>query len=130
MISSTLKSYGEAGTPADDRMAKQVKNKNRAGFSLIETIVAFAIIAIILVVALAGFNTIARVGNSAQEWNMADQTVEDMIANDRDGVETATLDITLTPTGSDSSAPVVIPGVLRTFTDLVSGRTITIFVPD
>ena len=109
-------------------MAERMMHKTRAGFSLVETIVALAIIAIIMVVALVGFNTIARLGNSAQEWNQADQTVEDMIATNTGYVNSDPLNITLTPGGDEAS--VVIKGVLRTFTDPASGKEITVFVPD
>jgi len=109
-------------------MAGRMTHKTRAGFSLIETIVAFAIIAIIMVVALVGFNTIARLGNNAQEWNMADQTVEDMIATNVGGVPSDPLNITLTPGYGESN--IEINGVLKTFTDPASGKEITVFVPN
>jgi len=110
-------------------MIKRAILYNKKGFSLIETIVAFAIIAIILVVALIGFNTISRVSNTAMDWNKADQTVETLIANNVDGVDSdEPVNITLVP--GDGEADVEIKGVLRTFTDPDSGKTITIFVPD
>ena len=59
-----------------------IKRRKKAGFTLIETIVAFAIIAIILVVAVIGFNTIASVSNRAQAWNEADESMEYAIANE------------------------------------------------
>jgi len=58
------------------------KQRVKTGFTLIETIVAFAIIAIILVVAVIGFNTIASVSNRAQAWNEADESMEYAIANE------------------------------------------------
>jgi len=63
-------------------LAKWFKKNSRGktGFTLIETIVAFAIIAIILVVAVIGFNTIASVSNKAQAWNQADEALENLIA--------------------------------------------------
>ena len=51
-----------------------------AGMTLIETIVAFAIIAIIVVVAVMGINAIAGVNYKAQEANKADERMEADIA--------------------------------------------------
>jgi len=115
-------------------MNKKMILKRRSAFTLIETIVAFAIIGVILVVALAGFNTIASVGNRAQEWNLADQSLEDLIASGAEGENRdGTVSIVLRPgdPGADPPVlPIVINGVLRTYTDPASGKTITIFVPD
>jgi len=99
---------------------------NKAGFSLIETIVAFAIIAIILVVALAGFNTIASVDIKTQQWNEADEGLEDIIAQGA-GFKSAQdfdLKITVAP-GEAAPVSIVIPGEIQTFEE--NGKTMNVF---
>jgi len=108
---------------------KSMKNRYGLGFTLIETIVAFAIIAIILVVALIGFNVIANVDNRAQGWNASDQTIETLIAeggqgNDQDNhPDLVGVKLTITPDGESLSFS--INGDIRTFVS--DGKTITVF---
>ena len=66
--------------------------------TLIETIVAFAIISVIIVVAMLSINTIANVNVKAQDINTADEALEEKIALgtgfDIESVENLTLSIT------------------------------------
>jgi len=101
----------------------KARRKNRTGFTLIETIVAFAIIAIILVVALVGFNTIANTSNRAQAWNKADETLENMIAAAVPGTFTA-VPYTLV-VYENGTVVAEIDGELRTFE--YEGRTMEVF---
>ena len=107
---------------------------NKSGFTLIETIVAFAIIAVILVVALVGFNTIANVNNRAQAWNQADEQLESMIASGKiDPAEKreATLMVTYTiknPDGSTSIGEAEIKGEIHTF--VYNGKSLEVFIKD
>lgn len=105
----------------------------KKGFTLIETIVAFAIIAIILVVALVGFNTIARTDNRAQAWNVSDEALENIIAtgsildsaadSERFQSESDTFTITF-ELGGDGFE---ISGVIRTYTDTELGKSMSVF---
>ena len=106
---------------------KQIKNKK--GFTLIETIVAFAILAIILVVALVGFNTIANVDIRAQEWNAADETIENHIAM-QVGEQTALAneDAPFTITVNKGEQVFSIDGYIRTYIDNNTGKTMSAFI--
>jgi len=106
-----------------------MKRINRTGFTLIETIVAFAIIAIILVVALAGFNTISSIGNKAQAWNEADQEIETLIATGT-GYTTskdAALEFTITDS-SNNPLVIKIEGKILTFDK--GGKQLNVFQPN
>ena len=99
---------------------------SKAGFTLIETIVAFAIIAIILVVALVGFSTIANVDIKTQQWNEADEGLEDIIAQGAGfkSVQNFDLKITVVP-GEAAPVSIVIPGEIQTFEE--NGKTMNVF---
>ena len=99
---------------------------SKAGFTLIETIVAFAIIAIILVVALVGFNTIANVDIKSQQWHEADEGLQGIIAQGAGFKSAQNYDLKLT-VASAEAAPVsiVIPGEIQTFEE--NGKIINIF---
>ena len=81
-------------------------------------------IGIILVVALFGFNTISNVSNRAQDWNRADETIEDKIAANLPGNNETPMTITI-GAGANSYN---ITGVLRTYVE--DGKSITVFVPN
>jgi len=102
----------------------KLKRKSISGFTLIETIVAFAIIAIILVVALAGFNTIANVGSKAQAWNVADQEMEVLIASGTgyEASENMTLEFTIT--GADG-LPAIDPATGNPLVIKIEGKILT-----
>ena len=106
-----------------------MKRIDKTGFTLIETIVAFAIIAIILVVALVGFNTIANISNRAQAWNEADQEIEDLIATGTGYAEykDVTLGLPVTDSG-DNPVLITIEGRLLTYDK--GGKMLTVFQPD
>ena len=94
---------------------ERARKNNKRGFTLVETIVAFAIIAIIIVVALMSFNTIARINAKAQDMNIADEEMESKIAlGDFEESKDVVLNVTVDP---ESLAPVKIeiPGKIQTY---------------
>jgi len=105
----------------------KMKINSRKGFTLIETIVAFAIISIILVAALIGFNTISNVSNRAQDWNASDQTVESLIAAGGQGNDQTNhpdiknVGLTISAGGADFT----VSGSIRTYVN--DGKTISVF---
>ena len=103
----------------------------KAGMTLIETIVAFAIIAIITVVAVMGFNTIASVGSKAWDMNAADQHMEALIAGGASGASSAE-NITLVISAGAEEGPVQIeiPGKILTYENNKNGRTLEVFQAD
>jgi len=112
-------------------MTKIVKmqSNSKTGFTLIETITAFAIISIILVVALIGFNTIASVDIRAQEWNAADETIENFIAMQVGGQATLTNDdAPFSITVNKGEQVFIIDGFVRTYIDNNTGRSISVFL--
>ena len=106
-----------------------MKRYKKTGFTLIETIVAFAIIAVILVVALVGFNTISNINNRAQSWNAADEDIEALIAGGKDkavSFSEESLKFSIeNPRGTDAPFDIEIKGYLLTFNK--DGKTIEIF---
>ena len=86
------------------------------GFTLVETIVAFAIIGVILVVAIMGFNTIANVSGRAQDINETDQDIETLIAQ---GEPYDSVDVTLSISAKDpvsgETIALDIPGTIQTY---------------
>ena len=113
--------------PKNRRMRKRCHAAwSKAGFTLIETIVAFAIIAIILVVALVGFNTIANVDIKSQQWNEADEGLQGIIAQGTGFKSAQNFDLMLTITSEETAhVYIVIPGVIQTFEE--NGKTMNIF---
>ena len=98
---------------------------NKKGMTLIETIVAFAIISVIIVVALMSINTITSVNVKAQDMNMADEALEDMIAAGTGGTDSDKVTVTI----GDPSNPATtfsFQGVFRTYE--TNGRSMTVFV--
>jgi prepilin-type N-terminal cleavage/methylation domain-containing protein len=111
----------------------------KSGMTLIETIVAFSIIAIIIVVALTGFNTIAKVNDKAQETNKADEEMETLIASGAgfSNSENNTLSFTiLDPENGEAlmdpedglPIQIVIPGKILTYER--NGKTLSVFQTD
>ena len=112
-----------------DEPMKKKRILNKKGFTLIETIVAFVIIAIILVVALVGFNTIAGTSNRAQTWNSADEALENFIASKDINPENIVTNLPVTlKVPSVKGGKVEIEGSVITYTDKASGKTMTVFV--
>lgn len=117
------------------KMKKMNQNHN-AGMTLIETIVAMAIISIILVVALVSINTIASVNVKAQNVNVADETLEAMIS---EGAFEDANDFTLSLSIIDPSTnqPIIdsgntlkfeIKGQIQTFVEDNTGRSLDLFI--
>ena len=101
----------------------------KAGMTLIETIVAFAIIAIITVVAVTGFNTIANVGGKAQDMNAADQNMEALIAGGAAGASSAeNITLVISAGSGAGSVQVEIPGKVLTYENAKNGRTLEVFI--
>ena len=103
----------------------KVIKKAKAGMTLIETIVAFAIISIVIVVAVMGVNTMARVTDMAQTTNISNENIEILISQNAPGVDSEPVKFTFTADGETF----VIEGVFRTFTDELDGNPIILFVP-
>ena len=100
------------------------KIRSKSGMTLIETIVAFAIISVIIVVAVMSINTIAGVNVKAQDLNVADQELEKMIAEWRDWtIEPGNKDVTIEVTIDGQKVKVL--GDIYTFTH--NDRTIELF---
>ena len=108
--------------------------------TLIETIVAMAIISVIIVIATMSINTIAGVNVRAQNMNVADEALEAMIA---EGNYTGpALDVTMTlkvfdpATGGparDEGNNVIqfeIDGQIQTFVEGNTGRQLELFVKE
>jgi len=95
---------------------------NKKGMTLIETIVAFAIIAVIVVVALQGFNVIGGVNVKSQQLNKADESLELSISSNdyvEEDPEALILDI-----GGDK---ISVDGRILTFTEDATDRSVRIF---
>ena len=95
--------------------------------TLVETTVAFAIISVILVVAVMGVNTIAGVNARSQGANMAYENIEYLISQNTGGEDSESVALTI----SNGEEDFVIEGVFRTFTvegDGTGSRSITVFV--
>ena len=110
---------------------KHIKRNSRNGFTLIETIVALAIIAIILVVALTGFNVLSRVDIQAQEWNAADESLEAAIAAGINYESYTTTSLTFSfvnPSASGETITISIPGKVLKYEH--NGKTIQVFQAD
>ena len=103
--------------------------KGKTGFTLIETVVAFAIIAIIVVVAMMGFNTIAGVDKMAKDTARADESLELMIAAGT-GYTTnpPPEEVVLLVTVEGIEEPVRIPGRILAYEE--DGRILEVFRPD
>jgi prepilin-type N-terminal cleavage/methylation domain-containing protein len=115
---------------------KKMNQNHNAGMTLIETIVAMAIISIILVVALVSINTIASVNVKAQNVNVADETLEAMIS---EGAFEDANDFTLSLSIIDPSTnqPIIdsgntlkfeIKGQIQTFVEDNTGRSLDLFI--
>ena len=114
--------------------------RNKSGMTLIETIVAMAIISVIVVIATMSINTIAGVNVRAQDMNVADEALEAMIA-EGNYVDPA-LDVTMTlkvfdpATGQparDEGNEVIqfeIEGQIQTFIEDNTGRQLELFVKE
>jgi prepilin-type N-terminal cleavage/methylation domain-containing protein len=100
--------------------------KKNSGMTLIETIVAFAIIAVILVVAMMSINTIAGVNVKAQDMNTADEAMEERIASGTgyDDVTDKNLSFTITDQHGES-IEITIPGRVLTYEH--NGKMLQVF---
>ena len=99
--------------------------KTKAGMTLIETIVAFAIISIIIVVAVMGVNTIAGVSSKAQKTNISNENIELLIAQNASGEDSENVNFSF----ATDEETFVIKGNFRTYTDELDGKPIIIFIP-
>ena len=95
--------------------------------TLIETIVAFAIIAVILVVAMMSINTITNVNVKAQNMNTADEAMETMIASGTGYTtqEDKDLVFSIEDVTDGTSIEITIPGRVLTFED--NGKRLQVF---
>lgn len=98
------------------KLGKTIRDSGKNGMTLVETIVAFAIIGIILVVAIMGFNTMASVSTRAQDINKANQDIETLIVQGEvyDSDE-ATLRISAIDPVSGETIALEIPGTIQTY---------------
>jgi len=98
--------------------------------TLIETIVAFAIIAVIIVAAVMGVNTIAKVNIKSQEMNTADESMEALIAGGTGFASSDPATLSLTAVSGSDSFTFEIPGKILTYEYAGNGKTLQVFQPD
>ena len=113
------------------KMPGFVKMKAKKGFTLIESLVAFSIIAAILTATLSGFNTLASLNSKTYALNQTDEKLEALIATNETSSEaiqsTSSATITLGKT-ADGSGQIDIPGKIHVYK--VNGKTLSVFVPN
>lgn len=103
--------------------------RRKKGFTLIESLVAFAIIAVILVAALSGFNALASLNIKAQRMNLADESLEAFIASRAPGNDPDHPDKKAAISfGAGDDESIRITGNVRVY--FSNGRTLAVFVPD
>ena len=100
----------------------KMKKNLKKGMTLIETIVAFAIIAVIVVVALQGFNVIGGVNVKSQQLNKADESLELSISAN-DFVDENPEVLILEVDGEEIS----VDGRILTFVEDATDRSVRIF---
>ncbi|MDR0357280.1 MAG: prepilin-type N-terminal cleavage/methylation domain-containing protein [Clostridiales Family XIII bacterium] len=100
--------------------------KTKQGMTLIEVMIAFAMIAVIAAVAVFGFYAIANVLAKSERIQYADQTLEENIASGKNGTKEASLSngLAFSAGGIDYE----IPGDIAAYAE--DGKTFRVFVPD
>jgi prepilin-type N-terminal cleavage/methylation domain-containing protein len=100
--------------------------KSKTGMTLVEVMVAFAMIAIVSLVVVFGFHTMSGVSLKGSKINNADQEMESVIAQDAGSyaTEAAITGIEFTVDGNSFK----IPGNVRIYAD--DERTFRVFVPE
>jgi type II secretory pathway pseudopilin PulG len=110
-------------------MRTQAKRTRKSGMTLIEAIVAFAIVGIIIVVAVTGINTIANVNVRSQDMNVADEEMEALIARgEYASYQKVTMKVVVGE-GADQ-VEINVPGRILTFVNEKNGNTLEVFEPD
>ena len=93
--------------------------------TLIETIVAFAIISIVVAVATMGVNTMAGLSARTRNSNTANENIEILISQNSVGKDSENLRFSFTAGGETYE----IEGNFRSFSDELTNEPITVFLP-
>jgi prepilin-type N-terminal cleavage/methylation domain-containing protein len=115
---------------SEAKQSSDVFTWGRGGMTLIEVMVAFAIVAVVSLSMLVGFTTIANTNMKADEFTKADEVLEEAIANDKTAAPThessidQSISLTWTPAPPAPPAPdVTLPSKIYTYKDPETGKT-------
>jgi prepilin-type N-terminal cleavage/methylation domain-containing protein len=101
--------------------------RSKKGMTLVEVMVAFAMLAIVTVIIVVGFRAMSSVTLKGDELSNADQELERMIASDDTGSYTTEAAVQGLAFSADQTN-YLIPGTVRVYTE--DGKTFRVFVPE
>jgi prepilin-type N-terminal cleavage/methylation domain-containing protein len=101
--------------------------RSKKGMTLVEVIVAFAMLSIVTVILVVGFRAMSSVTLRGDELSNADQELERMIAAEDTGSYTTEAAVQGLAFSTDQTN-YLIPGTVRVYTE--DGKTFRVFVPE